>query len=97
MAGCTMGPSLQSQMAVYVGASSQALVQALGVPNRKITVNDDQYFAYVLVNQFDYGFDSFGFGDFYDTVYPVVYSCEATFMLRNDRVLNFSLRGNDCD
>jgi hypothetical protein len=95
VAGCTTGPSLQSQMAVFVGASPQALVQGLGVPDKKITVNDTQYFAYTLVNQVDYWND--GYNGFYNDGYSSVYSCEATFILMDDRVSNVTLRGNDCD
>jgi hypothetical protein len=96
VAGCATGPSLQSQMAVYVGANSETLVQSLGVPDKKITVNDTQYLAYTLVNNIDYGYS--GYDGFYDAGYSVALStCQATFMLLNDRVSNFTLRGNACD
>jgi hypothetical protein len=95
VAGCATGPSLQSQMAVYVGASPQVLVQGLGVPDKKITVNDTQYYAYTVADEVDYW--TGGYPGYYYGGYPSVYTCEATFMLMNDRVANFTLRGNDCD
>jgi hypothetical protein len=99
VAGCATGPSLQSQMAVYVGASPQTLVQGLGVPDKQISVNDTQYYAYTLVNEVDYwndGYNGFYGGGYYGG-YPSIYSCQATFILMDDRVSNFTLRGNDCD
>jgi hypothetical protein len=43
-------------------------------------------------------------GGFYPAVYTaglspqvLTYSCETTFMLRNGKVLSFTLRGNDCN
>jgi hypothetical protein len=95
VAGCASGPSLQSQMAVYIGASPLALVQGLGVPDKKITVNDTQYFAYTLVDMINYWDD--GYDSFYNGGYPSIYSCEATFILTNNRVSSFTLRGNNCD
>jgi hypothetical protein len=102
LAGCATGPSLQSQMAAYIGSDSQTVVQKLGVPDKHITVNDVQYLAYENVTDTDYGFDGYygyypygGMG-YYDGGYPYVYSCETTFTLRNDRVLSVTLRGY-CD
>jgi hypothetical protein len=46
LAGCATGPSLESRMAGYIGASSQTLVQQLGVPDKQITVDGNQYLAY---------------------------------------------------
>jgi hypothetical protein len=116
LGGCAMGPSLQSRMAAYMGDTSQALVQSLGVPDKQITTGGVQYLAYdvrheeqIEPNDFAYG----GFGDpfggpFYPGgLYGGVYAsglpqqvqdwtCTTTFMLKNDKVFNFSLRGNDC-
>jgi hypothetical protein len=47
LAGCATGPGLQSRMAAYTGASGEALVQNLGVPDKQITLNGEQYLAYV--------------------------------------------------
>ena len=46
LSGCATGPSLQSQMAAYIGKSEQTLVQSLGVPDKQITVNGIEYLAY---------------------------------------------------
>jgi hypothetical protein len=46
LASCATGPSLESRMAAYIGASSQTLVQQLGVPDKQITVDGIQYLAY---------------------------------------------------
>jgi len=111
LTGCATGPSLQSQMALYIGDNTQMLVQGLGVPDKKITVNGDQYLAYVRrYNVISPGALTFGggayggpfygggfAGPFYGfPTYVTVYSCETTFLLREDRVLGFTMRGNDC-
>jgi len=111
LTGCATGPSLQSQMAAYIGANTQTLVQSLGVPDKQITVNGSKYLAYVRRSSVvTPGYLSFGggayggpfygqgfAGPFYDFP-PTVdeYSCETTFLLRDNRVLGFTMRGNDC-
>jgi hypothetical protein len=47
LAGCATGPSLESRMAAYIGAPEAQLVQALGVPDKQITVDGVTYLAYV--------------------------------------------------
>jgi hypothetical protein len=113
VAGCATGPSLQSRMAGYTGASGQTLVQDLGVPDKQITVNGVEYLAYVRQRTtvsadpvFYGGFGGFGGpfwgpfgGGFYGGGFPPTvnqWSCETTFMLENNKVVNFTLRGNDC-
>jgi hypothetical protein len=115
LTACATGPSLQSQMAAYIGASSQTLVQSLGVPDKQITANGITYLAYQLrhsaqVQPVDFPFGGFGSpfaGPFYGGGYyggfnpglpmPVQeFSCVSTFMLKDDKVFNFVLRGNDC-
>ena len=117
LAGCATGPGLQSRMAAYVGDSAQGLVQSMGVPDKQITVNGIQYFAYDRhheeIDNDDIAFGGFGpfgggygrggfyGGGFYGPGIGLpsqinVYSCETTFMLKDDRVFNFTLRGNDC-
>jgi hypothetical protein len=46
VAGCAAGPSLQTRMTAYIGASAQTLVSQLGVPDKQITVSGVQYLAY---------------------------------------------------
>lgn len=112
LAGCAAGPSLQSRMAAYTGDSARQLVQTLGVPDKQVTVDGVQYFAYTVrhVQQvapndiLAGGFE----GPFYGPYYPggfidaglpsqiQNYSCETTFTLVNGHVTGFSLRGNDC-
>lgn len=66
LAGCATGPSLQTRMTAYIGAPEQTLVQALGVPDKQITVNGVQYLAYVrsaaqvAPNAADFGFAPWG-------------------------------------
>lgn len=117
VSACAVGPSLQSRMAAYTGASAQTLVQQLGVPDKQITVNGIQYFAYDrhridvepgLIGGFGpYGAGfyggpfwgpGFGYPVFDAAIPPTVneLSCETTFMLKGDKVFNFTLRGNDC-
>jgi len=100
LAGCATGPSLQTRMAAYIGANEQTLVQQLGVPDKQITVDGVQYLAYDRqrqeINGAPYGWF---FPSVYETgLYPeiTIYSCDTTFLLRDGRVFNFTLRGNDC-
>jgi hypothetical protein len=109
ISACAVGPSLQSRMSAYIGASSETLVQQLGVPDKQITVNGIQYLAYdrhrTVVSP---GFIDGGFGGpFWGGPYwggPVIstpptvtdFSCETTFYLKDNHVVNFTLRGNDC-
>ena len=109
LAGCATGPSLESQMAAYVGAPEAVLVQKLGVPARQITVNNVTYLAYELRNQAQVQPGGYawagpywgGWGPYpYDR--PMVprniqvWSCEVTFMMASGKVQGFTLRGNDC-
>ncbi len=107
LSGCATGPSLQSRMATYIGASSQTLVQNFGVPDRQITTDGVEYLAYTLRHEddvipmdYDIGFaGEDGFGGFLGAGLPHPvrqYSCVVTFMLKNDKVYSFMLRGNDC-
>jgi hypothetical protein len=111
LAGCAVGPNLQSRMSHYIGASSEQLVQGLGVPDKQITVNGTQYLAYdrhrtdvspgFIAGGFG-GFDGFYGGGFYGGpafISPPIatdLSCETTFLLKDDHVQTFTMRGNDC-
>ncbi len=115
LAGCATGPSLQTRMAVYIGANTQTLVQNLGVPDRRMTVNGIEYLAYdqqsAVVSPWAYSggyYGSYGWPYYGSRFYPnaygpgipsrvFFYGCETTFMVKNDKVLSFTLRGNDCD
>lgn len=114
LAGCATGPSLSSRMAAYIGADMQTLIQQLGVPDKRITVNGVQYVAYDQSNQAVltgaylggwYGAWNGPFygGAFYPQIYAagltprvIFYGCETTFVLRDNKVVSFTLRGNDC-
>ncbi len=117
LAACATGPSLQSRMAAYTGASAETLVHSLGVPDKQVTLKGVQYFAYSehhteITPGASYGFAPFYGYPFYGSQFygagyggaffggspPEVdeYSCETTFMLRDDKVFSYSLRGNDC-
>jgi hypothetical protein len=116
LGACATGPSLQSRMASFTGASEQTLVQDLGVPDKQVTVNGVLYLAYDhrdldvspgFVGPFYgegfggpfYGGGFYGPGPFFDAGLPArvdEVSCETTFMLRGDKVVGFTLRGDDC-
>ena len=109
LAGCATGPSLESQMAAYIGAPETVLVQKLGVPARQITVNNITYLAYELPNQtqvqpggYAWGGPYWGGWGPYPYARPMipqnvqVWSCEVTFLLTEGKVQSFTLRGNDC-
>jgi hypothetical protein len=108
---CATGPSLESRTASYIGDSKAQLVQTLGVPDKQITAGGADYLAYDRHHlEFTPGFDAFGgFGNWYGGPYfggPIFdagippqlieQDCETTFLLRNDKVASFTLRGNDC-
>ena len=112
LAGCARGPSLESQLAVYIGSPESDLVQKLGVPGRQITVNDVTYLAYDVRHQEQLQPSGYvwagpawgpGWGPYpYTIAQPMaprditVWACEATFVLVNGKVQSFTLRGNDC-
>ncbi len=109
VAGCATGPSLQSQMAAYIGASGETLVRNLGVPDKQISLNGVQYLAYLREQTtviapppiFFGGYGGFyrPYGGFYSAGLPAtvtVWRCEITFMLHDDKVASFTLRGNAC-
>lgn len=110
LAGCATGPSLQTRMISYMGASEAQLVQALGVPDRQITVSGVNYLAYVrssaqVAPTPAYGFGPWGgpwgpYGGGFATTLPApiqVFSCETTFTIKDGKVANVSFKGNDCN
>ncbi|HQT75385.1 MAG TPA: hypothetical protein PLX84_15785 [Acidiphilium sp.] len=107
LAGCAVGPSLAERMSGYVGRPESALVAALGVPDRRITVDGTTYFAYVErsysaqpgVGAPFPGFYGPYYGPYYGPVFPpATYTrqCTVTFALKGGMVKTFTLRGNDC-
>ncbi len=112
LASCAIGPSLQSRMAAYTGASGETLVQNLGVPDKQLTLNNFQYLAYVrqqvsvtptapiFVPSGPFGpYGGFYGAGFYGGGFApsvTVWRCEITFTLQHDKVLGVSLRGNAC-
>jgi hypothetical protein len=115
LSACATGPSLQSRMASFTGASEKTLVQQLGVPDKQVNVDGLQYLAYDHRDiDFDPGFagpfygsgfyggpfyGGFGPGPVFATGIPsrvAEISCETTFTLRDDKVIGFTLRGDDC-
>jgi hypothetical protein len=117
LSACATGPSLQSRMASFTGASEKTLVEQLGVPDKQVTVDGLQYLAYDHRDiDFDPGFAGpfygpgfyggpfygggfIGPGPFFDAGIPSRVSevaCETTFTLRDDKVIGFTLRGDDC-
>jgi hypothetical protein len=110
LAGCATGPSLQTRMISYMGASEEQLVQALGVPDKQITVNGVSYLAYVrsraqVAPTPVYGFGPWGGpwgpygGGFGGMTLPApiqVWSCETTFAVKDGHVANVTFKGNDC-
>ncbi|MDD2703968.1 MAG: hypothetical protein PHU07_01330 [Acidocella sp.] len=98
-------------MASYIGAPEAVLVQSLGVPDKQITVNGVTYLAYIRrheqVDPDNYAWGGpygpwagpywgpyYGGGGFPRNVQ--VWSCETTFMVKDGKVFNVALRGNDC-
>lgn len=105
LSSCTTGPSLQSRLAAYIGMPEAELVKEMGVPARQIDVKGVKYLAYPVRYQAQsvpampppyWG----GWGPGWAVPMPQnvqIWSCEATFVLVNDKVQTFSLRGNDCN
>jgi hypothetical protein len=111
IAGCATGPSLQSQMAAYIGVSGETLVRNFGVPDKQISLNGVQYLAYVreqttviapppiFIGGYGGFYRPYG-GGFYSAGLPptvTVWRCDITFMLHDDKVVSFTLRGNACN
>ncbi len=112
LSGCATGPSLQTRMTAYIGMPEQNLVQALGVPDKQITVNGVSYLAYIRSEAqvepngagLSYGYWGGPFwgpyyGSFIDTSLPQplhVWSCETTFTVHDGRVADVAFKGNDC-
>lgn len=110
VSGCATGPSLQSRLAAYIGASESDLVQGLGVPDRQVEVKDVKYLAYRVRYQAQttpdmlpppyWGAGYWGPGWAWTMQVPQnvqVWSCEATFAVVDGKVQTFYLRGNDCN
>ena len=105
LSGCATGPSLQSRLAAYIGAPEATLVKSLGVPDRQIEVNGVKYLAYEVRYQAQTIMPMppplvLGPGWAFYTSMPQgvrIWACEATFVLDDDKVQTFYLRGNDCD
>ncbi len=104
LAACQTGPSLQTRMISYMGASETNLVQALGVPDKQITVNGVSYLAYTRqrtqVTPTYWGPVWGPYGGFYPA--PVtssvrVWTCETTFTVKDGKVVNVGFKGNDCN
>lgn len=109
LAGCATGPSLQSRLAAYIGAPETVLVRDFGVPARQIEVKGVKYLAYQVRYQAQVaptmpppywggGYWGPGWAWYVPTPQNVqVWACEATFVLVDNRVQTFYLRGNDCN
>jgi hypothetical protein len=112
LTACAIGPSLQTRMAAYIGAPEAQLVQALGVPDKQISVDGVDYLAYVrqqaqLEPEMDLSFGAWGgpfwgpyYGGFTDLAVPRdidVWSCEITFTVKDGKVWNVTFKGNDCN
>lgn len=109
LSGCATGPSLQSRLAAYIGAPETDLVKSFGVPDRQIEVKGVKYLAYQVRYQAQavpamlpappyWGGGYWGPGFAWSVPQNVqVWACEATFVLLNDKVQTFYLRGNDCN
>lgn len=104
LSGCAAGPSLQSRLAVYIGAPEAELVSNLGVPDRQIEVKGVKYLAYQVRYQTQTAPAMmpppyWGPGWAWSPPMPQnvqVWACEATFEVVDSKVRAFSLRGNDC-
>jgi hypothetical protein len=111
IAGCASGPSLRTRMISYMGASDTQLVQALGVPDKHITVGGVDYLAYVrqraqvqpspVVGFGGWGGPWGGWGGGFTAVSlpaPIqVWTCETTFTVKDGHVANVTFKGNDCN
>lgn len=111
LSSCATGPGLQSRLAVYIGAPESSLVKTLGVPDRQIEVKGVKYLAYQIRYQaqtnppplmpppyFAGGYWGPGWAWYAPMPQTIqVWACEVTFVLVNDVVQTFYLRGNDCN
>ncbi len=104
LAACQTGPSLQTRMISYMGAPETTVVQALGVPDKQITVSGVSYLAYIRQRtQVIPTYWGPVWGP-YGGVYPgpmtssvQVWTCETTFTVKDGKVVNVTFKGNDCN
>jgi hypothetical protein len=88
-----------------IGQPEEAVIRALGVPNRTADVNGHRFLTYETITTANfpagpigpvvgpYGWSGWGYWDGVDTV---VYPCRTTFELEKGRVIGFHLQGDGC-
>ncbi|WP_146216965.1 hypothetical protein [Falsiroseomonas bella] len=105
LAGCAQGPTLQERLSVWIGRSELDLVTALGVPNRTYELEGRRFLQYeqrrtvpVAAPAYDPWYGPWGPRAGYWPPPPsyAVVECDVTFIIRQDRVENFTFRGQGC-
>ncbi|MBO1074087.1 hypothetical protein [Roseomonas marmotae] len=102
LGACAMGPTLEQQLATYVGRSETELVAGLGVPVRSYETGGLLFLQFVRqsavpVEQpqpFFYG--PYRYGPWLNYTSYVEVRCDITFALRDRRVESFTLNGQGC-
>lgn len=103
LAGCAIGPNLESRLAASIGQSELQLVEGFGVPNRTYETGGLRFLQYEERRQVMHQLDpywGYPYGRFapYSVAGPVLLtrSCDITFILKEGRVQSFTTRGDDC-
>ena len=103
LAGCAIGPGLESRLAASIGQSELQLVEGFGVPNRTYETGGLRFLQYEERRQVMHQLDpywGYPYGRFapYSVAGPVLLtrSCDITFILKEGRVQSFTTRGDDC-
>ncbi len=109
LAACTPASQRQelaNRLSVFVGRGEADLVREMGVPSRTYETGGARFLAYASTSTVVYpgyygGYGGWGWrGPYYGgwgTAPEVIQNtCEATFELREHRVLGVTVRGNGC-
>jgi hypothetical protein len=110
LGACVLGPTRAEQMTAYVGQPVTTLIAGMGVPNRTYDADGVHYLAYdeqrldVLPGSaYGYGpwspgLGPFGYGWGPPAIPPTIVQrgCETTFLVADNVVRSFTLRGNAC-
>ncbi len=108
LAACTPASQRQdlaTRLSVFVGRGEADLVREMGVPSRSYETGGSRFLAYASTTTTVYpgyygGYGGWGWrGPYYGgwgAPEVIRNTCEATFELRNQRILGVAVRGNGC-
>ncbi|KAA2213440.1 hypothetical protein [Teichococcus oryzae] len=101
VAACATGPTLDQQLATFIGQSEGDVVARLGVPVRTYEVEGRRFLQFEQHRTILLPGDPWGYGGWYRRPWmtPSTYAverCDLTFTLRAGRVESYAARGEGC-